>query len=1112
MRTTAVNQRPGSQWASVLFALLLGLLLAAGLATTGRAQGITGSIRGRVVDASGAVIPGAAVKITNSSTGLTRTLVTQANGSFVASLLPPGTYNVVITKRGFKSFTQAAVLLHSAATYVVTATLQVGAVTQTVQVKAAPIQIDKTTMQLGGELAGTQVTNFPLLNLNWLNLQQTLPGVMASSDRFGTFSTNGSRTQSNDYMINGMDANDLPLNTPEGGGVNPLNPDAIQEVKVVDSTTNPEYGRNSGAIENVVTRSGTNQFHGSMYDYYRSTGFNARTFFQPTTSPYHQHQFGATIGGPVLHNRVFFFFGYQGVRLFQGGSANTPVFSAAQRSGNWSGALAHLAGSDVSPFPLYGDSKSTCPVGSSQCPAGTPYSQLFSTGIVPAQDFNPVAAALMNKYVPLPNTPEGTYAFSNNSSFTSDQYLGRMDFHPTSSDSAFFFFFVQPLSGSATLPFTGATLPGFGSTTHQNFYRYTLDETHIINSRMVNDFRIGWQRFHFIAVNPQTPTLPSSAGFTGITPQDPAGAGLPVVNVLGYFSLGFSRNGPQPRVDDTGELSDNLSYATGAHDFRFGADIRRSTVFNPFFFLNSGNFGFQGSGTFTTGLPGVDFLLGIPDSYGQSSGGVINARTWLIYSYLQDQWQVKRDLTLTYGVGWQIDTPLTDLYNKGVAINAFNPARQSTVFPTAPRGLLFPGDTGINSSGGVVTHFNNFGPRFGFAYNPIQKLVIRGGWGIYYDNSEEELTLQNLLAPPFSLIDSGVGDIGLSPSFTQPFSSVNSVPVCLAGCGGSTPVIEPSGSIANKYPFTPPAPGAPVDFSFFEPLSLNVTQPNFNLPYVMNMNLTTQYQINPTTVATISYVGSLGRKLEGTLEANPYNAQTYIQDCNPTGKTPLVCERQRLFAPLLYPNIGTVAPANIFASVGTQTTFLTSNYNSLQVSIEKAMSHGLYIRGAYTYGHALDYGSSYENSNGLVDPYNYATAYGDSTYDARQRLVIEYQYNIPNWSFGLLPRRLTTGWAFSGITTFQTGFPVPLTESDGRSYQCSPLFTFYGCWNRPQVTGTPVQNFSNPRTSLKHEWFNPSAYAPENFGTFGNAGRNLPFHGPGINNWDVSFWKNTALA
>ncbi len=736
--------------------------------------------------------------------------------------------------------------------------------------------------------------------------------------------------------------------------------------------------------------------------------------------------------------------------------------------------------------------------------------------MIPSQDFNSVAVNLMNKYVP-PADPSGYYAFSNNNTNVSDQYLGRMDFHPTSSDSAFFFFMIQPLGNVSTLPFIGANVPGFASTSHQNIYRYTLNETHIINSHMVNEFRIGWQRFNFVAVNPQTPTQPSSAGFTGINPQFPAGAGLPVIPVTGYFTLGFSEDGPQPRVDDTGELSDNLSYATGQHNIRFGADIRRSSVANPFYFLNSGVFGYSGSGSFSTGIPGADYLLGIPDYYVQSSGGVIKARTWLIYSYLQDQWQMRRNLTLTYGIGWQINTPLTDLYNNGVAINAFDPRKQSTVFPSAPRGLLFPGDTGINSAGGVSTHFNNFGPRLGFAYSPTQKLVVRGGWGIYYNQAEEELTLQNLLAPPFSLIDYGAGDIGLSPSFTSPFTSVNPQPIPgVSGCAnaGGTGGCD---AFANKYPFAPPKPGAPVDFSFFQPFSLNVTQPNWNVPYVMNMNLTTQYQITHTTVVTLSYVGSLGRKLEGTLEANPYNVQTYLNNCDPTDignytaqANSSACISGRGYGFLDY-NIGTAADSRIFGSVGTQSTYLTSNYNSFQATVEKAMSHGLYLRGAYTYSHALDYGSSYENSNGLINPFNYRTAYGDSTYDARQRLVIMYQYNIPDWSFGFLPHRFTNGWGFSGVTTFQTGFPIPLTESDYRSYQCSGVITFYGCWDRPKVVGA-VSALGDPRTSKNHAWFTTSAYARENYGTIGNAGRNVPFHGPGINTWDFSFWKNTTLA
>ncbi len=1106
---------------TVLGALALAAVLCFLFATNLHAQGVTGNIRGTVVDTSGAAVADASVTITDVAKGATRTVTTSANGTFEVTFLPPATYNLSVTKSGFKTFTQGGIVVQADGTYLVSAKLEVGTMSETVEVSATPVQIDKTTMQLGGEVAGTAITNFPLLNRNWLGLQQTLSGVVAASDRFGTYATNGSRSQSNDFTINGMDAIDLPLNTPEGGGADPLNADAIQEVKVVDSSANPEYGRNSGATENVVMRTGTNEWHGSAYDYYRSTGFNARSYFQLKTTPYHQHQFGGTFGGPVIHNKFFFFFGYQGVKQLVGGSANTPVFSSAERGGDWSSSVGDLAGGNVSPFPLYGDAASTCPVGGAQCPAGTPYSTLFSTGIIPSQDFNPISAALMSKYVPLPNNvAQGTYAFSNNTNLRADQYLGTLDYHLGSSDTADFFFFVQPQNSAVGLPFDGATLPGFPETDHENFYRYTLRETHIISPRMVNQFLIGWQRFHYHAVNPVNNIQPSAVGFTGITPQFPESADLPNIGVTGFFNIGFTVQGPQPRTDDTGQMSDNFTYTTGNHNFRFGGDVRRTSVYNPFEYENAGSFGFGGAGTFTTGLPGADFLLGIPDSYGQSSGNIINARAWMIYSYIQDQWQIRHNFTFTYGIGWQIDTPLTDLYNNGVSVVAFSPGRQSTVYPTAPAGLLFPGDQGINSSGGSVTHYNNFGPRVGFAYSPTSKFVVRGGWGIYYDTAEEELTLQNLLLPPFSLADAGSGDVGLSPGFANPWASINPATVCLADCGTSKEADQAAGAIANKYPFKAPAPGSAVDFSFYEPLSLNVTDPKWDVPYVMNFNLTTQYQVNSSTIATLSYVGSLGRKLEGVIEGNPDNEQAYLNDCDPADvgnfaaqSTFSNCIAKRTNAPVDFPDIALYPPGNIFASVGTQGTFLNSNYNSAQLTVEHAMSHGLFIRGAYTYAHGLDYGSSYENSyagGSVIDPFDLRLAYGDSTYDARQRLVLEYEYDVPNWSFGVLPQQLTKGWAFTGITTFQTGFPIQLSESDDRTYQCSG-WAYYGCWDHPEVSGTALQAYGDPRNSPSHEWFNPSAYTREAYGTIGNAGRDLPFHGPGINDFDFSFWKDTSI-
>lgn len=1062
-----------------MFALMLSFAFAGSVV---RAD-ITARIRGTAVDASGAVVPGATVTVLNTDTGYSRTVQTDTNGSFDIPSLPIGSYTVKVEKQGFATFVQTGVKLLVNQIYVVNASLQVSSISKTVEVSAHPIQVETTSAQQGEVIQENEFKDMPLLNRSWIGLQQTVPGVVASSDRFGNdFSTNGSRTQSNNYLINGGDSNDEPLNTP----LDQPSPDAIQEVSIITSTINPEYGRNSGAILNAATKSGTNAYHGTAFEYYRDTFLNARNFFSLTVPPFHQNQFGGTIGGPFKKNKLFGFFSFQRTKQFAGAARLTTVFSPAQRTGDWTlksngKAEAPVSGAP-SPFPLFGDAASPCPVsGGTPCGAGTAYSTLFSTNQVPIEDFtlnasSALANAYWTKFVPLP-TPgisNNRFSFANDTIAATNQYLGRIDFDATTSDRISFYGFMQPNRSTNTLPFTGATVPGFGQSSSSAVYQFIAGEDHVFSSNVLNEFKVIYNRLNFVAVQPTSPVQPSSfCGTTSggtqscfaINSQNTAGAGLPATRITGFFSLGFSTNGPQPRIDDTAQITDNFSYLVGDHTWKFGIDFRRAHVANPFNFLNNGFYDNLGIGAFSTGIPGLDFQLGIPDFYEQSSGNFIDARTWEYYSYIQDQWKVRRNLTLTFGTGWQIDTPLTDHFNNSVAINAFRVGQQSTVFPTAPTGLLFPGDSGITASG-YRTHYNNFGPRFGFAYQPLNNWSVRGGYGIYFDNSEEELTLQNLLAPPFALIDFGISDQNGfftpdgTPSFNAPFASVNG-----------------AASIANKYPFTPAKPGQPVDFSFFEPFSLNIINPNFNTPYVMNYNLAVEHQLPGPMVMQIAYVGSQGRRLEGVVEANPLNAP--------------------------------IADPNVFGSLGEQGTFINSNYNALQTSIQGRM-HGLSLRASYTYSHGLDNSSSFEDSQGIVIPSNFHLTYGDSAYDARHRFVAAYVYSIPSLHnvMSALPSRVFDGWGVSGVTTFQTGFPITLTDSSDNSGQCNAAVTFYGCWDRPQVVG--ALQFENPRTSAGNLWFNPTAFAVETPGVLGNAGRNF-FHGPGINNWDIGVFKDTRI-
>lgn len=1043
------------------------------------AQTVNGSIRGTVTDKTGSAIPGANVTVVEQGTNFTRTVQSGVDGHYTLLALPPGTYNVTIARTGFATQTEKNVVLRVNQDYIANATLQVGSTSQTVEVNGNPVQVQTTSTQNASTINSTEITTLPLNGRNWVQLQQTLPGVTTSSDRFGNFSTDGSRTQSNNYLINGTDWNDLPLNTPLASP----SPDAIQEVQVITSTLLPEYGKNSGATLVADIKNGTNQWHGDAFDFLRDTSMNANSFFGNEAglkrAPFHQNQFGGTIGGPIIHNKLFIFGSYQGTRNATGSTSTTSIFTPAQRSGDWGAQLlgAPATSSNVSPFPMFGDSASPCPVtGGTPCAAGTAYSSLFSTGAIPSQDFNPLAEKLLKTYVP--NAPQGTtgdnykYHFNTSNTNVTNQYLYRLDYNAGPNDRLYFYQFWQGETSSSTLPFIGGNLPGFGSDNFEHTQGYTADWTHNFTTNLLNDFKLAYSRFNFDAVEPQTPVLPSSFGFTGINPQNTKGAGIPYVGVSGFFHLGFSQDGPQPRVDDDGELIDHISWQKGNHTFMFGTDIRRAHVFNPFYFENNGYFSFAGQGNFSTGVPGADFLLGIPDFYEQASGGVINARDWMGYSFFQDQWQLSPKWNVVYGLGWEVDTPMTDTYNGGLAVNWFKPDVQSTVFPTAPAGLLFPGDQGTPASI-YTTKWGHLAPRLGLIYHPTSRLSLHAGYGIYFDDSEEELTLQNLLAPPFSTISFGQFGTGATGTFADPYKN-----------------IQTGTSIANAFPFTPPTAGSKVDFSQFLPLQINAVDPNFTEQYVENLNAGVEYQMPWSTLFKVGYVGSFGHHLEGVQELNPLNpaACLAIAKCHASNEAS-------------FSTTGTTADPTVIESAGQIGTFENSNYHSLQISLNKPFSNGLQMEVAYTWAHALDEGSSYES--GLVSPLGLQYNYGNSDFDIRNHLTMAWVYNLPKlttapWAV----RQIVNGWQVSGIGTIESGLPFDMGLQIASSLTCDPNAAFFGCVERPDFV-SPVRTYNNVRNSPNHQFFLTSSFAQPQLGTFGTAGRNI-YHGPGMSDYDMA--------
>jgi hypothetical protein len=1080
-------------------ALVLGLAFSAIVAQTAKADELYGRIRGVVTDSTGAVLPGAQLKLTNVGMGNSVELKSNADGSFEFVNLKPGTYRLTVTKSSFKTFEVSAIQVAQDQIFVQNVGMELGTITESIEVAANPNQVEQSSIQLTNTISSKTVTDLPLNGRNWIYLQQTLPGVVIPDTRFNTnFSTNGSQGQQNSYLVNGNDSNDLPLNSP----LAPPNPDTIQEVKMVTNTINPEFGRNSGAILNAVTKSGTNSFHGTAFEFYRDTFLNVHDFFHKTAPIFHQNQYGGTVGGPVWKNKTFFFFGLQNTRARQPGAnsnGTTNVFTQAQLNGTWN--PAKMSPTKTNPFPIVGSNGTTYP-------AGTPWATIFPTGVVPTSDYNPLAAALVQKFVPLPNCgTAGCNLFSFNpvTTLAADQFTGRLDQNLGAKDSLWFYGYANDQNTLNDIAFSAATLPGFGDKSAPYTKQFTSAWQHTFNLDMLNEFRVGYTRLNFDTGTPQKAVTPASVGFTNIFPQIPQGAGYPRMTITGYFNLGFTSNGPQPRKDQTYQITDNFTWIKGKHSLKFGYDGRRFQVWNPFGARNNGSFSFTNSAKFSTGDPGLNFLLGIPTSYNQGSGQVIIAQAYEHYIYAQDQWRIKDNLTITFGAGYQIDTPIAEYQNKGLSRACFIPGQQSTIFPVgvapdgnpggAPVGYAFPGDPGCDKYGGVSTKYDHIGPRVGFAYTPDWgrwtggkgKTSIRAGFGIYFNRGEEELNLQDLGSPPIGQTSNGVGDLGFVPSFPDPWTDI-------AG----------RGSLANKFPYTPPTPGSIIDFSQFFPMGISVNDPKLTTPYAMNYNLTFERELPSSTILRIAYVGAEGRHLVEAFSFNPMTPAG-LQTCLATP----ACASNGDQAPVNFPNLFQF-PGNIWGNSGMQHTIGTSNYNSLQITADKRVTHGLTFVTSYTYSHSLDTGSSFEDvsfqSAGSFDPFgNRERDYGSSAFDARHRFTFVFSYDFPRPSF--LPRVLG-GWRVTGQTVVQTGFPINLQDSNELSLVCSTTFSFYACPDRPDIVSAP--RLLDPRASANHQWFDPTTFTDNAVGTLGNVSRGF-LRGPGYWGTNFSIQKDTRI-
>ena len=1125
---------------AVCLALMAGAFLLPGRAL---AQATTASVRGTVTDPSNAVVRGASVTVVNASTGITNEQKTDSKGNFLfPDLHIGGPYTVAVDASGFQRFTATSIMLDLRSAREIDAKLQLGTSSQTLQVSSAAVQVEVSDVQLKNVLSATELEELPILGRDAVQFQKTAPGVVESQDRNGTFSTNGRQTGENSYLLDGTDINDIFLNQP---GVT-VNPDALAEVNFISSTLDPEFSRNSGAIVDEALKSGTNQFHGDGFEFYRDTFLNNGNYFSATRPIFHQNVFGGTLGGPIHRDHAFLFLAYQGLRSRTAQTQLTQVFSNDQRDGDFAadvdaGGKGQLSGNPI-PFPggLQGSN--------GFCPAGTPWNTCFPNAQVPASDFNSIATSLLSKYVPKTNYSSGGinyYNFNAPNTAGDDQGIIRIDDQLTTKDAlwASTIFDSSPSSNTLPLPATqstgtGASLPGFAADNSAHIKIFNGSWTHVFNSSTLNELRGGYFRYNFAELEPAASTLaaPSSFGFN-INPQDAAAATLPFINVYGYFALGFSTNGPQPRKDENYTYFDNFSKVAGSHDLKFGATVERFVFSNPFYANNSGAFQFVASGFYSSGDPAADFLLGIPATYSQGSGFFVDVRASQYYAYAQDHWKVSNNLTLSYGLGYDAETPWENLQYDGVGVTCWTSGdTQSKVFTGAPPGLLYPGDPGCNRNGSPTTHWNHFSPRVGFAWSPDLRLgllsgrpgqhalAIRGGFGVYWNRVSGEGSQVNSNDPPFSLSSVGAAALGGNPSFANPFADIAGTP----GASYAT----------NPFPYAVPKPGQNVNFSSLYPLEMDNLTSSFDVPYAYNFNLNVQRALPSNMVLTVGYVASLGRKLIRAYDGDRTTQAGHDACLSGTGTgAPITlngqtftCQQlageQSLYFPGDKTQPGVVPGSQIpgvfpnglpyYLSIGDMLTNGSSSYNSLQVSLDKAPTRGLYFGVSYTYSHALDDASGLDDSVANGYGTNYVPgfqhlSYGNSAYDARQRLAGRYNYRIPlphAIAQNSAARYALDGWHFSGITVLQTGFPILIYDGGVYNSLYCDQFSFVNCPDVPNTSTFHIKTL-NPRQPGNY-WFNTSTFTQEHVGTFGNVGRNF-FHGPGFNYSNFEIYKNIPV-
>ena len=1121
-------------WARIVCAALLcasGVLFAAA----------NGSLFGTVKDSSGAVVAGAKITLVNRALKSRFTEISNEEGFYSFPDLPVGHYDATIEAAGFTIREKADVIIDTDAAIRLDATMTVAQQKESITVegnsKAVQVQIDTVVTHLGELVTGQQMMSLPLNGRSYTDLLPIQPGVTPVSTlqpnsiimagvtggldpsgdlNPGNLSIDGQRESSNGFMTNGVDVQEHM----NGGTSIVANLDSIDEFRVLTNNFDPEYGNYNGGMVTVITKSGSDAFHGSAFDFLRNTLLDARGYFDPSRPPFHQHQLGATLGGPLIHQKIYFYSDFQGTRMDQGmetGLISVPSLQdrggdlsdlASTLTGNVSGnSLAALLSTKLSymvqsgePYYFPGCTSATC---------------VFPGAAIPTKAWAGPAQNLL-RYIPTPNN--GLDQFTTSAylqNLRDDKFSGRIDANTRLGQiSSYYFFDDDRLDNPYPEQQGGASIPGFDALNFGRAQLVSLGDVKAFGNSTVNEFHAGFLRYANVIGQPHgglgvslaQQGFLTASGQPGFTVQAPQFEGVQNI-VFPSFVMGVPITNVT-QINNTVYLSNVLSKVVRSHTLKFGVQFHTDQVNEHPNATFNGTFNIAGT---ETGSAFADFLIGVPSNFTQSSGEPFYLRDRYAGLFMQDSWRARSDLTINAGLRWDYIMPF---WEKDDEIQTIIPGRQSVLYPNAPPGLVVPGDPGIPSTISR-SRPDHFAPRIGLAYAPafdsglLRKLFgdsgkssIRASYGMFYTAFPGLSAGIMYAVPPF-------GYTYLTPQ-----------PSLLA-----TPFVSAANGMQNTNPF--PIAFPPHDVSAQDPYMSFAWasvipiagDPYFYyrnvVPYTENYMLSLERQITSTTLLTTSYVGNQGHHILGVVSTNPSNQALCLRlnqpnevapaspTCGPFGEDAVITSAsgQTYHGTRvgLGPNYGEVTA---------QRTIANSDYNALETNLRYVGQHSNFLIG-YTYSKSIDEGS---NLGEQLNPLSLRATRALSAWDMRHNLVASYKVTLPFDALVRHFRCLTEGWNLAGTVRFSTGFPVTLMDDSDRSL----LGTLGNGVNNylldtPEYHGASLDINTNPRDGRPAFSNTPAAFTTETLGQLGNVPRRF-FYGPGINNFDMTLSKTLKIA